>query len=130
MATTPIKMVIGSSDPNFPYPYACSATPDLREALAVMEKQWPNMHIWQKIGMQIEGLVRHFEESTELCNSLKVYSPECRVMRQVDLRLWEGGPIFLKTFVHWDWDNKRCIVFIEAEQETYWEEHQVSEEEN
>lgn len=94
----------GSFTPDFPYPYACSFSPLMRKAVALIKADFRQ---------QAELLVKQFEESPELCASLKVFHPEGKIMRQVDLKD-AGGNILIKAFLWWDWHNKHWVVFMEG----------------
>ena len=78
---------------------------------------------------QCVSIVRYFEESPELCASLKttnVVPQEGRVMRQMDIRNGADGPVVLKFFLSWEFDNDRWLVLVEMPPETYWEQNQVN----
>ncbi len=65
----------------------------------------------------VEQLVDQFEQSEELCKSLKVPGYP---MRQVDLRPEPGHPtILLKVFM--SWRDDRWLVMIEGADETVFE---------
>jgi hypothetical protein len=101
--------------PGFPYKYVCSFSPMLR---TVVQALGANLQ------PSVEAVVKDFEESPELCASLKVYHPEGRIMRQVDLRD-DNERILAKCFLWWDWHNKHWVVMMEGD-EVYWEKGQIN----
>jgi hypothetical protein len=120
-----IKISPGAKFTTGDHPYVCSFSPSLRETINKAKEGFPN--IIDAIKFQIDSLVEFFAKSKELCDSLKVYSPEARIMRQVDLRFNENDPVFLKCFVSWDWDNKCWMVFCEDGEDNHWEKGVVKE---
>lgn len=102
---------------NFPYPYVCTLSPIFRMAVKLTGAD---------LRPHAEAIVRDFEESKELCDSLKVYQPVVRIIRQVDLKD-DNGNILAKCFMWWDCHNEHWVVMMEGSDEQYWEKNQVNE---
>jgi len=110
-------------DFDFPCQFCCSFSPLLRKVCVTVPQ------IKEFIREQCVSIVRYFEESPELCASLKttnVVPQEGRVMRQMDIRNGADGPVVLKFFLSWEFDNDRWLVLVEMPPETYWEQNQVN----
>jgi len=115
----PIVIWLEPPKTDFPYPFVCSLSPPLR----IVANTSPR--IKNLIREQCKGAVKYFEESKELCLSLKVPQPHGRIMRQFDLKTNADGPIVLKFFMSWDGYNDRWFVFVEGPNEEYWEDGQI-----
>lgn len=88
--------------------YVCALSKRVRAGVALMGTNLRPL---------VEQMVDQFEESEELCRSLKVPG---NPMRQVDLRPSPGHPtILLKVFM--SWRDDKWMVMIEGSDETVFE---------
>ena len=107
---------------DFPYQFCCSFSPLLRRICDVFPQ------VKEFIREQCYSTVRYFEESAELCASLKtnILPQEGRLMRQFDIKKTANGPAFLKFFMSWQVADERWLVLVELAEETFWEKNQIN----
>jgi hypothetical protein len=124
---TPICFQTGPGDETFGISFACLVSPQLGSAIKFYEENYPERGAMKIIRQQVEGLVRYFEQSTELCSSLKAFCPHGKLARQVDLRMGEGGSILFRCFMHWSFEEKRWHCCLEGADENFWEQRQINQ---
>lgn len=104
---------------DFPYRYGCTVSPILRIAAGVVGQTGLD-----NLRKQVEGIVTDIEANRPVAASLRVPVPGMKSTRQIDMRLGPpggGGPVIMKTFIAWDHQEDKWIVFVEGADENYWE---------
>jgi hypothetical protein len=72
--------------------------------------------------LMVESIVNDIAGNQEVADSLKVFTPVGRSLRQVDIRKTADDPeVIFKSFTFWDHRNKLWHVLVEGGLEDYWE---------